>query len=73
MKFGGAYSRVGKGAGIIIISPEGKVFTFAFRLEFEATNNVVEYEALLLDIEKIKSILEKATSLITLSRVVWLL
>ena len=26
MNFDGAYSRAGKGAGIIIISPEGKVF-----------------------------------------------
>ena len=51
MNFHGAYSRAGKGAGVVIISPEGKVFNFAFRLEFEATNNVAEYEALLLGIE----------------------
>ena len=51
MNFDGAYSRAGKGAGIVIVSPVGKVFNFAFRLEFEATNNVAEYEALLLGIE----------------------
>ena len=51
MNFDAAYSRTGKGAGVVIISPEGKVFNFAFRLEFEATNNVAEYETLLLGIE----------------------
>ena len=51
MNFDGAYSRVGKEVGIFITSPKGKVFNFAFRLEFEATNNVAEYEALLLGIE----------------------
>ena len=51
MNFDGAYSREGKGARMVIVSPEGKVFNFAFRLEFEATNNVAEYEALLLGIE----------------------
>ena len=51
MNFDGAYSKTGKGAGVVIVSPEGKVFSFAFRLEFEATNNVAEYEALLLSIE----------------------
>ena len=51
MNFDGAYSKAGKGAGIVIISPEGKFFNFSFRLEFEATNNVAEYEVLLLGIE----------------------
>ena len=32
-------------------SPKGQVFSFSFRLEFEATNNVAEYEALLLGLE----------------------
>ena len=39
MNFDGAYSKTGKGAGVVIVSPEGKVFNFAFRLEFEATNS----------------------------------
>ena len=33
MNFDGAYSKAGKGAGIVIVSPEGKVFNFAFRLK----------------------------------------
>ena len=54
MNFDGAYSRSGKGAGITITSPKGKIFNFAFRLEFEATNNVTEYEALLIGVEVAK-------------------
>ena len=48
MYFDTAYSKARKGAGIVIISPSNKIYNFAFRLEFEASNNVAEYEALLL-------------------------
>ena len=51
INFDGAHSRSGKGAGVVITSPRGQVFNFSFRLEFEATNNVAEYEALLLGLE----------------------
>jgi hypothetical protein len=48
MNFDGAFSRAGKGAGIVLQAPNGKVSKFAYRLEFDETNNVVEYEALCL-------------------------
>ena len=51
MNFDGDHSRAGKGVGVVITSPKGQTFNFAFRLEFEATNNVAEYEALLLGLE----------------------
>ena len=51
MHFDGAHSRSGKGSGIVIKSPSGQVFKFAYRLEFDATNNVAEYEALFLGLE----------------------
>jgi ribonuclease HI len=51
MNFDGAHSRSGKGAEIVLVSPTGKSYNFAFRLEFDATNNVAEYEALLLGLE----------------------
>ena len=54
MFFDGPYSKAEKGVGIVIISPSNKVYNFAFRLEFEASNNVVEYEALLLGLETTK-------------------
>jgi ribonuclease HI len=46
MHFDGAFSRFGKGVGIVIKSALGQEFKFAYRLEFDATNNVAEYEAL---------------------------
>nr|XP_043633165.1 uncharacterized protein LOC122604341 [Erigeron canadensis] len=43
----GAASSDGCEAGLMLISPEGKEFTYALRFEFEVTNNEAEYEALL--------------------------
>ncbi|XP_021980658.1 uncharacterized protein LOC110876804 [Helianthus annuus] len=43
----GASSEEGSGAGITLISPEGVELTYAIRLDFENTNNIAEYEALL--------------------------
>ncbi|GJW36074.1 reverse transcriptase domain-containing protein [Tanacetum coccineum] len=37
----------GSGAGLILTNPEGAEFTYAIRFMFEATNNEVEYEALI--------------------------
>ena len=54
LNFDGAFSRAGKGAGIVLQVPNGEVLKFAYRLEFDATNNVVEYEAFLLGLELCK-------------------
>nr|GEX41014.1 retrotransposon protein, putative, Ty3-gypsy subclass [Tanacetum cinerariifolium]GEY07450.1 retrotransposon protein, putative, Ty3-gypsy subclass [Tanacetum cinerariifolium] len=35
------------GAGIMLMDPEGKEYTYALRFEFETTNNEAKYEALL--------------------------
>ncbi|GJR61113.1 reverse transcriptase domain-containing protein, partial [Tanacetum coccineum] len=43
----GAASSDGSGAGLMLIDPEGKEYTYALRFEFETTNNEAEYEALL--------------------------
>jgi ribonuclease HI len=51
MHFDGACSNEGNGVGIILYSPIGKIHNFSYRLEFACTNNVVEFEALLLGIE----------------------
>ena len=42
-----ASSVIGAGAGIVIITPEGIQLEHSFRLGFRASNNEVEYEALL--------------------------
>ena len=50
-KLDGAYSRSGNIVGIVIKSPSSQKFTFAYRLEFDATDNVAKYEALFLGLE----------------------
>ena len=54
MNFDGGHSRAGKGVGVVITSPKGKTFNFSYGLEFEATNNIAEYEALLFGLETTK-------------------
>jgi ribonuclease HI len=53
MYFDGASSWEGVGASILLISPSRKMFPFSFRMQFEtnSTNNVCEYEALVLGLE----------------------
>ncbi|GKF91499.1 reverse transcriptase domain-containing protein, partial [Tanacetum coccineum] len=40
-----ASSTDGSGAGLMLVSPEGKEYTYALRFEFKTTNNEAEYEA----------------------------
>ena len=63
MNFDGAHSRYGKGVGIVLTSPLGHIFKFSYRLEFDATNNVAEYEALLLGLELAKDFRIKLLSI----------
>ena len=51
MHFDGSCSNEGNIARIILYSPVGKIQNFSYRLEFACTNNVTEFEALLLGIE----------------------
>jgi ribonuclease HI len=51
MHFDASCSNEGNKAGIILYSPVGKIYNFSYRLEFACTNNVIEFEALLLGIE----------------------
>ncbi|GKD97238.1 reverse transcriptase domain-containing protein, partial [Tanacetum coccineum] len=44
---GGAAISDSLGAGLMLIDPEGKEYTYALRFGFEATNNEAKYEALL--------------------------
>ena len=61
--FDGVTSRHGKGVRIVLKSHLGHIFKFAYRLEFEATNNASEYEALLLGIEMGKTLKVKLLSI----------
>jgi ribonuclease HI len=51
MHFDGSCSNEGNEAGIILYSPVGKIHNFSYKLEFACTNNVTEFEALLLSID----------------------
>ena len=48
MFFDGACCKEGFGASIMLISPVGITYKFSFTLSFPCTNNILEYEALLL-------------------------
>lgn len=50
--FDGASSKEGARAGVLLISPSGKTFKFYFTLLFLYTNNVAEYEALLIGLRQ---------------------
>jgi ribonuclease HI len=51
MHFDGSCSSEGNEAGIILVSPTGKIHNLSYRLEFPCTKNATEFEALLLGIE----------------------
>ena len=46
MYFDGSVMALGSGAGVVLISPDGSRLRYAIRLYFSASNNAMEYEAL---------------------------
>jgi hypothetical protein len=50
MFFDGASSSMGEGVGVVFVSPYQETISLSYKLEFEVTNNVEEYEALVLGI-----------------------
>jgi ribonuclease HI len=54
MFFDGASSSIGAGAGVVFKSPSQEIISLSYKLEFEATNNVAEYEALVLGLRAAK-------------------
>jgi ribonuclease HI len=48
MFFDRASSREGAGAGVFFVSPAQEIVSLSCKLEYETTNNVAEYEALVL-------------------------
>jgi hypothetical protein len=51
MYFDGEYSKEGVGVRVVLISPTKKKIHLSYKLEFEATNSVLEYEALVMGLE----------------------
>jgi ribonuclease HI len=47
MYFDGSSRKQGAGVGALLFTPTGEQFKYMVHLEFKATNNMVEYEALI--------------------------
>jgi ribonuclease HI len=54
MFFDRASSSEGAGAGVLFMSPSQEAISLSYKLEFETTNNVAEYEALVLGMRAAK-------------------
>ena len=57
--YDGSRSKDGEGAGCVLIDPNGTKTMIACRLEFECTNNIAEYEALVQRLRKAIDLGEK--------------
>ncbi|XP_019150530.1 PREDICTED: uncharacterized protein LOC109147323 [Ipomoea nil] len=51
MYFDGASHREGASAGVVFVTPEGEVLPYSFTLTERCSNNVAEYQALILGLE----------------------
>ena len=49
--FDGSYTQNGSGAGILFVTPQGCTIPKSYKLLFPCTNNMVEYEALMLGLK----------------------
>ncbi|PKI68872.1 hypothetical protein CRG98_010727, partial [Punica granatum] len=49
--FDGAVNSTGSGIGAVLISPNGRYYPVAAKIDFPCTNNVAEYEACILDLQ----------------------
>ena len=56
MYFDGASSKEGAGVGVLLISAGGEVISLMYKLEFKTTNNITEYEALILGLRAAKDL-----------------
>ena len=59
MYFDGSVAKIGAGAGVYIISPIRDFKALSYKLNFECTDNMDEYEALLLGLNALKDMGEK--------------
>jgi hypothetical protein len=56
MYFDGPYTLKGAGASIVLIPPEGDMLKYAIQIEFFATNNIAEYEGLVIGLQLAKGL-----------------
>ena len=70
----GSATKKARGAGVIFISSEGETLKYAVRLQFPATNNEAEYEALLTSLKlakvlEVKDLIVQANSQLVIDQV----
>jgi ribonuclease HI len=53
--YDGSWGTFGAGAGVVLVAPSKVRTCYAARLDFSCTNNIAEYEALLLGLRKLKA------------------
>jgi hypothetical protein len=51
----GSWGTFGAGAAVVLVAPSKVRTCYAVRLDFSCTNNIAEYEALLLGLRKLKA------------------
>ena len=56
MSFDGAVSKEGVGVGVWIRHPSGEPKLLLYKLYFDCTNNIAEYEALVLGLRALKDL-----------------
>jgi ribonuclease HI len=65
----GAWGHSGTGASTVLVTPSGLRTKYAARLEFRATNNIEEYEGIILGLNKAKALGAKTLLIKTDSQV----
>ena len=66
----GAVNQKGSGVGLVLISPEKLIIEKSLRLDFLATNNESEYEALLEGMSMVQRMGRKSAKMFSDSRLV---
>jgi hypothetical protein len=56
MYFDGSYTLKGVGASVVLLPPERDILNYAIQLEFAATNNITEYEGLVMGLQLAKDL-----------------
>ena len=61
----GSSRLIGAGAGLVLITPKGKVIEYALKFQFKATNNEAEYEAVIAGLQLCNALEARIISLQT--------
>ncbi|XP_026399015.1 uncharacterized protein LOC113294853 [Papaver somniferum] len=56
MYFDGSYYGIGGGAWVVFEAPQGDLMSYSFKLDFPCSNNVAEYEVLILGLRIAKEL-----------------